>query len=107
MTKTPHRRPRHVETLFTALSAKVAAGAVSAVTAAGLLASATGQLPDAMQDGLSEAAARVGISVPAGSQDQPLNTTDQRNTEEGQHRGARQPGRRDPRARRRRPQQHR
>ncbi|MDP9022641.1 MAG: hypothetical protein M3N57_08075 [Actinomycetota bacterium] len=72
-----------LETLFSALSLKVAAGAVSAVTAAGLVAGATGQLPDAMQDGLNQAAARVGISVPAGSQDQPVNTTDQRNTEEG------------------------
>ncbi|MBW3577830.1 MAG: hypothetical protein KY462_08855 [Actinobacteria bacterium] len=64
-----------LETLFSALSAKVVAGAVSAVTAAGLVAGATGQLPDAVQDGLNEAAARIGISVPAGSQDEPVTTT--------------------------------
>ncbi|MBW3578805.1 MAG: hypothetical protein KY462_13910 [Actinobacteria bacterium] len=74
-----------LETLFSALSAKVAAGAISAVTAAGLVAGATGQLPDAMQDGLSEAAARVGISVPAGGQDQPVDTTTEQTEELGTH----------------------
>lgn len=55
-----------LDTLFSALAGKVASGAVSAVTAAGLVAGATGHLPDAMQDGLSQAAQRVGISIPAG-----------------------------------------
>lgn len=64
-----------LETLFSALTAKVAAGAISAVTAAGLVAGATGDLPDAMQHGLNQAAARIGISVPAGDQDQPVDTT--------------------------------
>ncbi len=72
-----------LETLFSALTAKVAAGAISAVTAAGLVAGATGHLPDAMQDGLNQAAARIGISIPAGDQDQPVDTTtEQLNTEE-------------------------
>lgn len=58
------RRRTVLSTLFASLSAKVTAVAFAATAATGGLA-ATGALPDAAQQAMSDLAARVGISIPS------------------------------------------
>lgn len=61
------RRKLVLETLFGSLAAKIAAGGIAIAMASTGAAAATGNLPDQMQTGISEAVERIGISIPAGA----------------------------------------
>lgn len=63
------RRRFMLESLFATLAAKIAAGGLAVVMAAVPVA-ATGNFPDQMQTGISQAVEKVGIHIPAGESDE-------------------------------------
>ncbi|MEX2587468.1 MAG: hypothetical protein WD602_05670 [Actinomycetota bacterium] len=63
----PTRRRRFMfETLFASLAAKIAAGGIAVAMASTGAVAATGNLPDQMQTGISQAVEKIGIEVPLG-----------------------------------------
>lgn len=63
----PRRRRKFMlETLFGTLAAKIAAGGIAVAMASTSAVAATGNLPDQMQTGISQAVDNVGISIPLG-----------------------------------------